>query len=194
MLEIAGLLVVAVICFGLYFTFRQTAVRNVSRYKDHAPLNTSTLERVTVTLAQFGFSDEPSNAELSTIRVKGGARKWEFCAAGYSHESQSGPAARWRLIIRLKDGDYLRFIRQPENPRDPNATLIVPASGEIQGVDVGYVPREQAATIAPLLDAGALFFVKVQRIAAENQVNSFPKMYVYARLVRRPESGRSETA
>src|SRR5260370_20364470 len=122
MLEIAGLLVVAVICFGLYAAFRRTADPTRSPYQ--GPSETATSRTNTVTLIQFALPDTPSNAELAKVRVKGGARKWEFCAAGYSHDSQSGPAPRWKLIIRLKDGEYLRFIRQPDNPMDSNAIFI----------------------------------------------------------------------
>jgi hypothetical protein len=45
----------------------------------------------------------------------------------------------------------LELRRDPENPHDPNAIAVHPAGG---GDQVGWVPREDAAEIAPELDAG----------------------------------------
>jgi HIRAN domain len=45
----------------------------------------------------------------------------------------------------------LELRRDPENPHDPNAIAVHPAAG---GEQVGWVPREVAAEIAPDLDAG----------------------------------------
>lgn len=49
----------------------------------------------------------------------------------------------------LKVGDPLRFVREPDNPHDPNAVRI-----EWQGAKLGYVPRADQGEIARLLDKG----------------------------------------
>jgi hypothetical protein len=45
----------------------------------------------------------------------------------------------------------LELRRDPDNPHDPNAIQVHPADG---GDQVGWVPRELAAELAPELDAG----------------------------------------
>jgi hypothetical protein len=47
-------------------------------------------------------------------------------------------------------GSSLELRRDPRNPHDPNAIAVHSAEGE----QVGWVPREVAAELAPLLDAG----------------------------------------
>jgi HIRAN domain len=48
-------------------------------------------------------------------------------------------------------GAPLLLRRDPDNPHDPNAIQVHPAGG---GAQVGWVPRELAAELAPELDAG----------------------------------------
>jgi hypothetical protein len=48
-------------------------------------------------------------------------------------------------------GSRLELRRDPDNPHDPNAIAVHPAGG---GEQVGWVPREVAAEIAPELDVG----------------------------------------
>jgi hypothetical protein len=48
-------------------------------------------------------------------------------------------------------GARLELRRDPDNPHDPNAIQVHPAAG---GEQVGWVPRELAAELAPELDAG----------------------------------------
>lgn len=49
-------------------------------------------------------------------------------------------------------GRRIRLRREPENPHDANAIAVF----NHRGVQVGYLPREEAAWLAPLLDAGAI--------------------------------------
>ena len=48
-------------------------------------------------------------------------------------------------------GGSLELRRDPDNPHDPNAIQVHPSDG---GAQVGWVPRELAAELAPGLDAG----------------------------------------
>lgn len=50
----------------------------------------------------------------------------------------------WR---RLKTGDALRLIREPENPYDNNAVEIF-----WHGLKLGYLPRHENTTITQMLD------------------------------------------
>ena len=126
-----------------------------------------------------------TNAELRKIRVKGGARTWQFLVKGYSHTTTCGPVPRYMLYTLLHEGDGLRLIRSSHNPYDANAIHVVPEAGELMGVDLGFVPREFASELAPLLDAGAEFYAVVQRVAIDDQISDFPKLYVYLRMVSR---------
>jgi hypothetical protein len=51
----------------------------------------------------------------------------------------------------VKPGARLELRREPDNPHDPNAIQVHPGDG---GDQVGWVPRELAAELAPSLDAG----------------------------------------
>ena len=51
---------------------------------------------------------------------------------------------------RMKRGDRLKVIREPENPHDSNAVRI-----EWQGHMLGYVPRKDNADLARQMDHGA---------------------------------------
>jgi hypothetical protein len=66
----------------------------------------------------------------------------EFRIAGL----QKRPSAS----LGLKVGDVLELIRQPMNEADPAATMVA----MLDGVTVGYVPRQYAALLARHLDAG----------------------------------------
>jgi hypothetical protein len=59
------------------------------------------------------------------------------------------------LIARLKPGNPLVLVRESNNKYDANAVLVtVPGAGG-NLVKVGYLPRQLAAEIAPILDGGA---------------------------------------
>ena len=57
-------------------------------------------------------------------------------------------------------GRPLVLRRDPDNPHDPNAIQVHPTGG---GDQVGWVPRELAAELAPELDAGTPFAAVVLR-------------------------------
>ncbi len=57
-------------------------------------------------------------------------------------------------------GAPLELRRDPANPHDPNAIQVHPADG---GEQVGWVPRELAAELAPELDAGRRWTAVVLR-------------------------------
>jgi len=57
-------------------------------------------------------------------------------------------------------GRELELRRDPANPHDPNAIAVFPAGG---GEQLGWVPRELAAELAPELDAGRSWAAVVLR-------------------------------
>ena len=56
-------------------------------------------------------------------------------------------------------GNPLTLRREPENEHDPNAVAVHTASG----AQIGFVPREVAAEIAPQMDAGTAWSALVLR-------------------------------
>jgi hypothetical protein len=61
---------------------------------------------------------------------------------------------------RLSEGDTVTLEREPDNSHDTNAVLVL---GDAD-CELGYVPREKARELAPLLDAGAEADAVVRRL------------------------------
>jgi len=62
---------------------------------------------------------------------------------------------------KLSPNDRVVLQREPSNPKDPLATLVLEKTGE----PVGYVPRQYSALVAQLLDSGSqLDAVAVRRL------------------------------
>lgn len=59
---------------------------------------------------------------------------------------------------RLRPGATLPLQREPQNPHDPLAILILAESGQ----RLGYVPRDKNEALARLMDAGKLLFGKLE--------------------------------
>lgn len=72
-----------------------------------------------------------------------------FKVAGVSFEG------RQQHLARVSVGDPARIIPEPENSHDPNA-LAVHIAVDNEVLHCGYVPRELAAEIAPMLDGEAV--------------------------------------
>lgn len=58
---------------------------------------------------------------------------------------------------QLEIGGSLEFLREPDNPFDPQAILIRTHGG----VKLGYVPQRDNAVFARLMDAGKLLFGRI---------------------------------
>jgi len=72
--------------------------------------------------------------------------------AGLSHRNVK------KVEPRLMPGDMLPLKREPDNPHDPLAIMILTEAGE----HLGYVPRAKNETLARLMDAGKLLFAKLE--------------------------------
>jgi hypothetical protein len=78
-----------------------------------------------------------------------------------------------RLIV----DDIVTFEREPDNVHDANAILILGADD----CELGYVRREEASDIAPLLDGGAEADVRVHRLWETPDGNVVPIVLVKVR-------------
>ena len=79
---------------------------------------------------------------------------YDFWVAGISYEG------RQQVARAVGCGTSVRLEREPRNPHDPNAILVVAPSGAL-----GYVPRALAASMASVLDAGASAAATVKSVA-----------------------------
>lgn len=63
------------------------------------------------------------------------------------------------LRPRLREGDPLTLVREPENPHDPRAVRV-----EWQGHKLGYVPRKENRSVAAALDRGDVLRARIARL------------------------------
>jgi len=81
-----------------------------------------------------------------------------FPVAGFSY--YDGPA----LLDRLRPGQPVVLVREPENPHDPRAIRI-----EALGCRVGYVPRSENRPLARLLEQGAELRARIVNVQAKGE-------------------------
>ncbi len=80
---------------------------------------------------------------------------------------QSSPLAGFQyyeggeLWEKMKVGDELTLVREPDNPYDSNAVRV-----EWQGHKLGYVPRRDNASVARHLDRGGHVEARVSKLKA----------------------------
>ncbi len=78
-------------------------------------------------------------------------------------------------IRSIKVGDELLLIREPENPRDANAIEVLVA--ETQAM-IGYLDRDYARILAPLLDEGIRLKATVSKRTPRTEVYPLGRLYV----------------
>lgn len=78
---------------------------------------------------------------------------------------QSSPLAGFQyhagatLWERMREGDALDLIREPDNPHDQRAVRI-----EWQGQKLGYLPRRENAAVAGAMDGGERVEARIARL------------------------------
>ena len=75
------------------------------------------------------------------------------------------------LEPHLLEDDRLEFFREPDNQHDKQAIVIK----TVDGVKIGYVPRQDNAIFARLMDAGKLLFGK---ITSKEKKGAWVKIYI----------------
>ena len=87
----------------------------------------------------------------------------ELAARGLRVAGVAGAGRHHAAAVAAADvapGRPLALRRDPDNPHDPSAIAVDPAGG---GEQVGWVPREIAADLAPAIDGGAVWAAVVLR-------------------------------
>jgi hypothetical protein len=85
-------------------------------------------------------------------------RRKVFDIVGEAGNTRSGEP-RQKVLLRCEPGDPVELRREPNNKADPNAVLVL-----WEGEDIGYLPRETAALVAPHMDAGRLNVAQIHCI------------------------------
>lgn len=75
------------------------------------------------------------------------------------------------LELHLNSDDRLEFFREPDNQYDKQAIVIKTTDG----VNIGYVPKQDNVIFARLMDAGKLLFGK---ITSKEKKGSWTKIYI----------------
>ena len=127
---------------------------------------------------------------IDALSAKRAARDAERSRAGILHEGVFHVAGAFRFAERreacerLIEDDRVRFEREPDNQHDVNSILVLTEDD----CELGYVPREAASAIAPLLDADAEADVRIQRLWETPDGNIVP--FVIAKIRRGEAAAR----
>jgi hypothetical protein len=85
-------------------------------------------------------------------------RRKVFDIAGESHRTLDG-RDRQDILRQCVPGERVTLQRQPSNPHDSNAILV-----SVNGADIGFICREDAPLVAPLLDEGRSYHAQLHEL------------------------------
>jgi hypothetical protein len=107
----------------------------------------------------------------------------DFIVAGAGRSAERRTACEG-----LQVGERVVLEREPDNHHDANAILILDTAGD----ELGYVPREDAAVMAPLLDAGGWVEATVKKVIEARSGHTLPIIVstMYRHGVERPTPAR----
>lgn len=94
----------------------------------------------------------------------------------------SDGSSRQDAIRSLRPGDRVILLREPANKRDPRAVALISDSGS----QIGYLNRDIAKIVAPLLDAGLTVLAIVERVQCRTRPGSPLIALVRLTLPQRP--------
>jgi hypothetical protein len=90
---------------------------------------------------------------------------------GVSQRNADGQRREDIIIKHVQVGDSLVLLREPDNRYDPNAVQVWSAK-EPAVAQIGYLKKELAADLAPLLDADVNMFVTVTARTGDQEVDT----------------------
>lgn len=71
---------------------------------------------------------------------------------------------RQRLIRRMSVGEQVSLVRDPTNPYDKNAIMVINSNGD----QIGFISKELSSTMAINMDSGIVFSATVCNITGMN--------------------------
>lgn len=95
-------------------------------------------------------------ASLPTTQV---LRSWYTKVAGVTKKNLDG-TSRQEIIADCREGEALLLVREPNNPKDPNAIKLC----RLLGDQIGYISSEIATRMADEMDRGKKFSAKISEI------------------------------
>lgn len=100
-------------------------------------------------------------------------------------------AERREACEQLAVADRVLLEREPDNRHDKNAILILTQAGD----ELGYVPREDAKAMAPLMDAGGWVDATIKKLLETREGWTLPVVVskLYRQEVERPRSQPGES-
>ncbi len=125
------------------------------------------------------FADRKKFLERDRFASIGDASGFNTKVVGVSFEG------RQSRLTTVRSGDRLELVRQPDNPKDPNAIAIV--FGALQ---LGFVRRQIAARIAPQIDSGERYTARVLDVTGGGD-GKHVGLNVYVERVREVERERA---
>lgn len=96
--------------------------------------------------------------------------KKDFNAAGTTFKNRQKYI---QYLVMQKKNFKIRLTREKNNKADPNAVKILAITDDKKIVQIGYVPREIAATIAPIMDKGSYIYVNSSKIVGGGKNYSY---------------------
>jgi hypothetical protein len=122
----------------------------------------------------------------ATLEARERARplhRGDFIVAGAGRSAERRTACEG-----LQVGERVVLEREPDNRHDANAILIIDTAGD----ELGYVPREDAAVMAPLLDGGGWVEATVKKVIEARTGYTLPVIIstMYRHGVERPNPER----
>ncbi len=98
-------------------------------------------------------------------------------------------SGRQRILPNLQDGMALDFVREPHNFHDKNAIAIY-----CSGWQIGYLSREEAAEIAPIMDKGIPVDGVIEQITGGGKYNygCEIRVKIYKRKTERKREPKQE--
>lgn len=90
------------------------------------------------------------------VRELASVDRFDFLVAGVAYDGRAEFIAAEQGQL---EGAEVLFLRMPDNPYDANAVLVVSRGGEL-----GYVPRDDAAVLAEMLDSGHRYRARVKKL------------------------------
>ncbi len=95
----------------------------------------------------------------ATLPTTGVLRSWYTSLAGVTKKNHNG-RSRQEIIAECNRGEDLLLVREPGNPKDPNAIKVC----RLLGDQIGYISSEVAARMAVEMDGGKKFSAKISEI------------------------------
>lgn len=102
-------------------------------------------------------------------------RKWEIelGVVGLRFRvKKDARAALARIVDKTASGlTGIRLEREPDNPADENAVMVLLPEKVMEGAQLGYLHRQSAELLAPSLDMGEVEFVSAKLLSLDHSTD-----------------------